>query len=81
MHTATMRLLTKCETNDHLVALVEHFDLKLHDAEPAGNRMKVYFEPTFKGDDIDCVSLPLELFKPESYMPSSTIAWLKFINN
>ena len=79
MHIITTQLLLKCETNDHLVALVEYFDLKVHGAKQMGNRMKVYFEPTFDGDKIDCVSLPIELFKRESYMPAFTIAWLKLI--
>ncbi len=79
MHIITTQLLNRCETNDHLVALYEYFDLKVHDTERAGDRMKVYFEPDVPGGKIDCVSLPIELFKPESYMPKSTLNWLKLI--
>ena len=77
MHIITMQLLTKCETNAHLVALVEYFDLKLHDAKRKFDRMKVYFEPDTPGGKIDCVSLPLELFKPDSYRPN----WFNLLGN
>ena len=79
MHIITMQLLTKCETNAHLVALVEYFDLKLHDAKRKCDRMKVYFEPDVPGGKIDCVSFPIELFSKESYLPWFTLALLKLL--
>jgi len=71
--------LFNCKTNEQICKVFSELNLQIHDADRNNNRITVFFEPEFNGDRIDGLSLPIEIFNKDTYMPAFTISWLEFI--